>query len=205
MDAFTAHRIIVMRSTWDAMKYLKHGAMYWLTKQPDHWSNGVLILSRRCCAAPPWAPARPSGCRARYESFSDAARLRSEPRRLRLHRLANMLPSRRHFWDVPKLGISLSGLQQKSGGPHRLKMLCPSLAFLIRSPLSCNECPQLSLIPWVSEWIVRCTTWHYFSRIPTIRNNSTFPISTIYSISADRQPKLCSKQSHTPLHNVAVY
>ena len=205
MDAFTAHRITVMRSTWDAMKYLKHGAMYWPTKQPDHWSNGVLILSDRRFAAPPWARERPSGFRARYKSFSDAARLRSEPRGLRLHRVTNMHPSRRHSWDVPKWGISLCGLQQKSGGPHCSKLLCPPLTFLIRSPWGCNECPQRSLISWISGWIVRCTIWHYFSKIPTIRSDSTFPISKIYSISADRQPKLCSKPSQTPLHNAAAY
>lgn len=114
-----------MRSTWDAMKYLKHGAMYWPTKQPDHWSNGVLILSDRRFAARSWARARPSGCRARYKSFSDAARLWSGSRRLRPHRVTNMHPSHRHFWDVRKWGISLCGLQQKSGGPHRSKLLCP--------------------------------------------------------------------------------
>lgn len=81
----------------------------------------------------------------------------------------------------------------------------PSLTFLIRSPLGCNECHQRSLISWISGWIVRCTTWHYFSKIPTIRSDSTFPISKIYSISADRQPKLCSKPSQTPLHNAAAY
>lgn len=205
MDAFTAHRITVMRSTWDAMKYLKHGAMYWPTKQPDHWSNGVLILSDRRFAAPPWAPARPNGCRARYKSFSDAARLRSELRGLRLHRVTNMHPSRRHFWAVPKLEISLRASSRNQEVLTARNCFAPSLIFLIRSPLGCNECPQRSLIFWVSGWIVRCTTWHYFSKIPTIRSDSTFPISKIYSISADRQPKLCSKPSQTPLHNAAAY
>lgn len=178
--------------------------MYWPT---NHWSNGVLILSDRRFAAPPWARARPSGCRARYKSFSDAARLRSGSRRLRLHRLTIMHPSRRHFWDVPKWGISLrtSSRNQEVLTARNCFALPPSLTFLIRSPLGCNECPQRSLISWISGWIVRCTTWHYFSKIPTIRSDSTFPISKIYSISADRQPKLCSKPSQTPLHNAAAY